>query len=329
MDRVDYQSIIVQDLVNIEKSDELDLSPWYQRRQVWNPAQKSYLINTLFERKPIPAIYIRHSLDLEKGKSIKEIVDGQQRTRTILSYCKDEFVAKHPNHDRKIRFSQLNGNQRESFLLTSIPVGYLLGATDADVIEIFGRINSVSKSLNAQEKRNAGYSGEFKQFCLKEASSRINFWRTYNIFTANEIACMNEFQFISDTIINMIEGLTDFSARKIDQYYKNYDDEFEKSSEIQSRLDRIFDFLSSIDKSSITDTIFKRQPVFFSLFIVLDILENLDRTHIEQAIYEIDLRFNSEENKEIGDIEFYNACTATTQRIAQRKTRDNYIRKYI
>ena len=186
MDRVDYQSLVIQDIVNLQKSDELNLSPWYQRRSVWNPAQKSYLINTLLEKKPIPAIYIRHSLDLEKSKSIKEVVDGQQRTRTILGFCNDEFTAKHPSHLRKVKFSQLNRDQQQHFLLTSIPVGFLLGATDADVIDIFGRINSISKSLNAQEKRNAAYSGEMKQLCLQQSSSRITFWRNYIIFTAND-----------------------------------------------------------------------------------------------------------------------------------------------
>ena len=152
MDRVDYQSLIIQDLVNIHKAGELELTPWYQRRSVWNVSQKSYLINTLFEQKPIPAIYIRHSLDLEKAKSIKEIVDGQQRTRTIIGYCNNEFAAKHPAHGTKIKFSELKKDEQQKFLITAISIGYLLGASDSDVIDIFGRINSTSKSLNAQEK---------------------------------------------------------------------------------------------------------------------------------------------------------------------------------
>jgi hypothetical protein len=60
MDRVDYQSMIIQDLVNDFNDDKLDLNPWYQRRSVWTRPQKAYLINTLLERKPIPALYIRH-----------------------------------------------------------------------------------------------------------------------------------------------------------------------------------------------------------------------------------------------------------------------------
>ena len=32
MDRVDYQTVIIQDIVNFEKRKELNLRPWYQRR---------------------------------------------------------------------------------------------------------------------------------------------------------------------------------------------------------------------------------------------------------------------------------------------------------
>lgn len=53
MDRVEYQSMVIQDIINLEEKGELNTTPWYQRRSVWNPGQKSYLINTIFEKKPI------------------------------------------------------------------------------------------------------------------------------------------------------------------------------------------------------------------------------------------------------------------------------------
>jgi hypothetical protein len=65
MERVDYQSLVLQDLINLNNAGELDLNPWYQRRSVWTRPQKSYLINTLFEKKPVPSCYIRHYLDIE------------------------------------------------------------------------------------------------------------------------------------------------------------------------------------------------------------------------------------------------------------------------
>jgi hypothetical protein len=329
MDRVEYQSLIIQDVINLQKAGELELSPWYQRRSVWNTAQKSYLINTLHEQKPIPAIYIRHSINLESSKSIKEVVDGQQRTRAIISYCSNDFSARHPAHLNKVKFSELKKDEQQKLLLTALPVGYLLGANDSDVIDIFGRINSISKSLNAQEKRNAAYSGEMKQFCLAQASSRIAFWRNYGIFSANEIARMNEVQFISDIVYNLLNGLSDFNAIKIDNFYKKYDDDFPDSIDLAERIDRVFDIIASLSPEKITDTIFSRQPIFFSLFLVIDDDKSINAEKIEQMIIEVDARFNAEENKTDDDNKFYNASTATTQRIAQRKIRYEYIKNFL
>lgn len=327
MDRVDYQTIVIQDLINLSKADELDLNPWYQRRSVWSPAQKSYLINSLLEQKPIPAIYVRHSLDLERSKSIKEVVDGQQRCRSIIGFALDEFPSKHPNHEKKVKFSQLKKDEQQRYLLTSIPVGYLLGANDEDVIDIFGRINSISKSLNAQEKRNAAYSGEMKQLCLKQASSRTNFWRNYGIFTANDIARMNEIQFISDIVLNFVNGLSDFSSSKLDTLYKDYDDSFDEAKDISTRLDKAFDKIASLPPERITATIFNRSPILFSLIIIIDGIHPDIKT-LEKVILDVDERFNSEENKTGEDLKFIDACKSTTQRIANRKIRDKYIRSF-
>ncbi len=325
MDRVDYQTIVIQDLINLNKAEELDLSPWYQRRSVWTPTQKSYLINTLIEQKPIPAIYIRHSLDLERSKSIKEVVDGQQRCRSIIGFALNEFSSKHPSHERKVKFSQLRKEEQHKYLLTSIPVGYLLGANDEDVIDIFGRINSISKSLNAQEKRNAAYSGEMKQLCLKQASSRINFWRNYGIFSANDIARMNETQFISDIVLNFIKGLSDYSSPKLDAFYKENDESFDQAEEITKRLDNAFDKLASLPPERISDTIFNRSPILFSLIMVIDEIQPTEK-ELERAILTIDERYNSEENQTEADMAFIDACKASTQRIMQRRVRDQYIR---
>jgi len=329
MDRVEYQSIIIQDIINLEKAGELNLSPWYQRRSVWSESQKSYLINTLLEQKPMPAIYIRHSIDLEKGKSIREVVDGQQRSRTIISYVKDGFSSKHPAHNKKVKYSQLSKDQQQRLLLTSIPVGYLLGASDGDVIDIFGRINSISKTLNDQEKRNAMFSGEFKQFCLKQASSRVEFWRKYNIFSATDISRMLETQFISDVVMNMINGLSDFSPKKLNDIYKQYEDEFNCASEIEVKLDRVFDLIVDLDPTVITDTIFKRQPIFFSLLLAINSLEKVDKTKLETGLLEMDAIFNDDTNKSNVDTAFHSAATNTTQRIAQRKIRNDYILKFL
>ena len=314
----------------MDNSGELNYSPWYQRRSVWTTPQKSYLINTLIEQKPIPAIYVRYSLDMDRGRTIREVVDGQQRIRAILGFCRNEFPVNASENGAKQTFSQLSRTQRETFLLTGIPVGFLLGATDADVIDIFGRINSVSKSLNAQEKRNSAFSGEFKQFCLRQASSRLELWRTYNIFTANDIARMNEVQFISDLALNLLEGLSDFSPARLFNIYREFDEDFPRQAEVSQRMDRLFDFIVDIEPSVIRDTIFNRQPIFFSLLLIMDSMKKPETQKVGESLYEIDARYHQDsENQTEDDQHFVSASTATTQRIRQRKIRDDYIRRFL
>lgn len=332
MERVDYQSLVIQDVINLEKQGELNLNPWYQRRSVWNENQKAYLINTLFERKPIPTIYIRHTIDLEKEKSVKEVVDGQQRIRAILSFYKDEIGSLHPEIGKKVKYKNLSVSQKQKFLMTPLPIGYLQGATDADVIDIFARINSVAKSLNAQEKRNAKYSGLFKQFCVAESTKRLEFFRKYGIFSANDISRMGEVQFMADLIINLIEGLTSYSSKKLDDYYKKHDDKFDEGENISKKLDMLFDTIILLNPDVIINTIFQRPPVFFSLVMAIkDNLQDIDYQKIEQGIIDIDAIYNIEEvkDKSSKDIDFYNAISATTQGEKQRKIRDEYIKSFI
>ena len=332
MERVQYEPLLVQDLINLEKHKELNTNPWYQRRSVWTNSQKSYLINTLFEQKPVPTIYIRHSLDFEKERSIKEIVDGQQRVSAILDYVNGKFSARHPKHDKPIYFQDLSRSEKKDFLMTSLSVGTLVGAEEKDVIDIFGRINSVSKVLNSQEKRNARYSGEFKQFCLEQASKRLAFWRDYGIFTANDIARMNEVQFVSDLTFNLLNGLSDFKPTELNKMYKTFDESFPHWGKVEKRLNYIFKTLYQIKKEAISDTIFSRQPLFFSLCLVVDEVRPKDPQKLQEALLRIDNIFNAEipmSERSQQEAEFILASTRTTQRIKQRKVRHNFIKKFI
>lgn len=333
MERVDYESMVVQDFLNGHDRQEVDVSPWYQRRAVWTTAQKAYLINSLFETMPVPSIYIRHVLDLENERTVKEIVDGQQRVRSIIDYHRGAFAARHPDHAQRVRYEQLTPSQRHSFLMAKLPVAYLIGADDTDVIEIFGRLNAVSKTLNAQEKRSAKHSGEFHQFCLREAASRVALWRELGIFSATEISRMAEVQFTAEVAMAMVNGMSDFSAARVDRAYKDWDEDFPSREDVAHRLERVYQLVVSLDSDAIGGTIFSRSPVFYSLLLVLDGMSRLpSRGALELALYDIDSHFNdprpaAERPQE--DLDFVAACTASTQRIRSREVRFDYIAGYV
>jgi hypothetical protein len=333
MDRVDYQSLIISDLLGYHSAKTLDINPWYQRRSVWQTSQKSYLINTIFEQKPVPSIYIRQQIDLDNERSIKEVVDGQQRIRTIISYRNDEFGAKHPAHRGRVRYSGLTNPQKTAFLSTALSVGFLIGATDQDVIEIFGRINSVSKTLNPMEKLNALHSGEFKQFCLNQAVSRLPFWRQTGLFTANDIARMIEVQFVSDLAINLIEGLIDYSPKKIANYYQRYDEEFALEEDITRRFDLIFSKLASIPASDFSDTIFRSAQNAFSLMLVIDSMREAapDSAKIRNVMRDIDAAVTAasdEDGEGAFDLRFITGFAGgNLHRIRARSMRDEVLRE--
>lgn len=329
MERVDYESMLVQDLLTAHQRGELDVSPWYQRRSVWTTPHKSYLINSIFKSAPVPTIYLRHKLDLEAEKTIKEVVDGQQRCRSIIEYRNNEFSARHPGRNRRLYYRDLTPIEREQFLMAKIPTAQLIGADDADVIDIFGRLNAVSKTLNPQEKRAAQYSGEFHQFCLGTSTAHLALWRSRSIFSAAEISRMQEVQFIADLSISMLEGITDFSASRITRAYQRWDEEFPEKEDLTRRFERVFDLLVALRPTALGDTIFNRSPLFYSLFLCLDRLQILPTAdELERVLFNIDAAFNdprpaSEKPQEVND--FVNAASATTQRIRQRTVRDQFI----
>jgi len=331
--RVDHESMVIQDLLNAYDREELDISPWYQRRAVWTNAHKSYLINSIFSNMPVPTIYIRHTLDLENERTIKEVVDGQQRVRSVIDYRDNKFAARHPDHPRRIYYRSLTPTQRQHFLMSKLSVAYLIDADDSDVIEIFGRLNAVSKTLNAQEKRSAQYSGEFHQFCLRESVDRLPLWRDLHVFTATEISRMAEVQFLAELCMALLLGPQDSSAPKIDAAYKQWDEDFPERDVLAGRLDRVFSAVASLNPEAIRDTIFSRSPLFYTLILVLDSMERLpSRVSLQQSLHDIDERFHDERpanQRPKLDVEFVAACTASTQRIKSRDTRFAYVKSFI
>ena len=144
---------------------------------------------------------------------------------------------------------------------------------------------------------------------------------------------MQEVEFTSDVVLNLMKGLSDFSAAKLDRAYKDNDDDFIEAKNIEARLNASFVRVASLPAASIKDTIFSRQPVFFSLIIVLDDVSNhVTAKNLNAALLEMDRRFNSDKpisERPKQDALFYEACRASTQRIASRQVRHRYIKRFL
>ena len=76
----------VGDFLGWQREGTLDLSPRFQRRSVWKPGAKSYLVDTVVRGLPTPVIFLRERIELNDLRQLREVVDGQQRLRTLISY---------------------------------------------------------------------------------------------------------------------------------------------------------------------------------------------------------------------------------------------------
>jgi len=260
---------------------ELVLAPEFQRRRVWNEKARSYLIDTILKGFPIPGVYIRQKIYLKTQKTIREVVDGQQRISAILDYINNKFAVSkiHSIKYGGLIFSELPDEAKEKFYEYDLSVDFLVGADDLDILEVFARINSYTVVLNTQEKLNAEFSGKFKQVVFKLGRDHLEFWRRNKILTNYNILRMKEAELSTDLVIAMIDGIQD--KKKIKLYYKRNDDEFPQEEKVVNRFKKCIDTIAEIFGDTLIESPFRRTTLFYSLFCAIyDIMYGLPNSNI-------------------------------------------------
>lgn len=230
-----------------EAAGTLDLRPTFQRRPVWTEEQASYLIDTILSGLPIPEIYIRSSSS-PTGETTYEVVDGQQRIRSILLFASNDLELSGEDVSPKWlgkRFEDLPDREKTAFWDYKIVVRDVSGASDIEIRDLFKRLNIHSVVLNDQELRHAKYSGQFIR--TMESLADDEWWLDNRIVNVRQIRRMEDVEFISELFIGMIAGPQDKKGT-LDEYYSNFEASMPKKSEwvakFEATLDLIKDTLS-------------------------------------------------------------------------------------
>ena len=80
-------SMTVADLCNERIEGQITVNRNYQRsNKVWPVAAKSYLIETILLGYPIPKMVFHQKTDVVTRATVREIVDGQQRSMALLQF---------------------------------------------------------------------------------------------------------------------------------------------------------------------------------------------------------------------------------------------------
>ncbi|MBU4058368.1 DUF262 domain-containing protein, partial [bacterium] len=141
----------------------------YQRKLVWTVDEKEFLIDSILNNLPIPLILLAQT---EDGRL--EIIDGLQRLNAIMSFIENRFSinGKYFDIEQSSRAKQSSEEglfepitEKELLLTPKLCANFLdyqlaitiyPTAKEAEITDIFGRINSGGKQLSPQEKRQAG-----------------------------------------------------------------------------------------------------------------------------------------------------------------------------
>lgn len=270
----------VGDFVSWMQTGHLQLSPRFQRRSVWKEGAKSFLIDTMVRGMPVPIVFLRDRVTVGSVTSSREVVDGQQRLRTIVGFidpnllvdpqASDTFtISKTHNKDLSgKRFAELPPDVQQSIIGYEIPVHVFPSNTeDRDVLQIFARLNATGVRVNRQELRNADWYGVFKSLMFELGYQYLAEWESWKLFRPDEISRMKEVEEVSDLVISMHEGVHGKTQDKIDLYYKQFDEKYSEKSETRKRFDHVIEAIKAAVGSRIKESVYSKQSMFHALFV--------------------------------------------------------------
>lgn len=261
----------IRDFAEWHDRNELELAPKFQRRSVWDPKARSYLMDTILHGKPIPKIYMRQIVNPRTRDTVREIVDGQQRLRSVFDFLQDGFpiLKVHSDNYANMHFSELDEDAQRNILQYEFTVDLLQDIPDDEVYEVFARLNTYAITLNAQELRHARHFGDFRTSVYTLSQEFLMFWATSGIFTPKNILRMIEAEYVSDLLISMTEGIRAKEKRAIDKFYRDWDEKFPNRKIAEKRFRQVMDDIGGIMEDTLPQSTLKSTRLFYSFFLAI------------------------------------------------------------
>lgn len=177
MSELASQPTSIQSVYTMYRENKLFVNRRYQRKLVWTLEEKQRLIESIIKRYPIPAILIAE----RKSGDGYEIIDGLQRLHAIISFIETGFATLDGSYFDVKHFPTAKANADAGlFTITNtqtwisqkdvsavldytLALSVMRNATDDEVNDVFGRINTYGHRLSDQERRQAGVENEFSK----------------------------------------------------------------------------------------------------------------------------------------------------------------------
>ncbi len=265
MNQFQTKTYSVADFLEWQQGGTLVLSPKFQRRDVWTPKARSYFLDSVIRGKPAPKILLREQITPAK-KTIREVVDGQQRLRALFEYISNGFpVSRTHNPDYPgFYFVDLPDEVQTAILAYQIATDCLVNLGDAEIRDIFARLNTYGVKLNKIELLHAEYFGDFRTSAFALANELGQFWTKNAILTENRLSRMLDAELTAELLIVMADGIQD--KNKLGSYFKKWDDTFPKRRVHEGRFRDVIDIIGCLFPDGLRGHVFRRPVLFYSLF---------------------------------------------------------------
>jgi hypothetical protein len=180
------QPTSIQSIYSWYRDDRLFVNRKYQRKLVWTLEEKQKLVESIIKKYPIPAILLAEQPD--KPGSY-EIIDGLQRLHAIVSFIETAFPTLDGDYFAVDLFPTAKGYLDEdkfkdnsvghritarwvsNILDYSLALSVMRNATEAEINDVFDRINTYGHRLSDQERRQAGVQNAFSTMVREIAST--------------------------------------------------------------------------------------------------------------------------------------------------------------
>ena len=254
----------ISDLLTWMDEKTIVLNTAFQRRSVWLPSARVFLIDTILRDRPMPNIYIRTKTDLRTRRAYREVVDGQQRLRAIHDFASDNLLLTNTAKEFSgKRYSDLDDESKSQFLTYKIGTVQLFNISDADVLDIFHRINEYGLSLNSQERRYGKYQGVFRNAVVDASQRWQPLWDKYRVIGLRNRVRMADDELMALMLGVILDGVTDGGQAKTNRLYELYDNHLPADTE--QKLDKTIEFILT-KLTTIMETGLSRGPHFLMLF---------------------------------------------------------------
>ena len=270
----------VAQFLDWQHSGVLELQPVFQRRHVWGPAAKSQLINSVVLGYPVPIVFLRQVQNLDSLSMKMEVVDGQQRIRSLLSFIAPESlkdfdddadsftIRKVHNKDlADLAFAKLPSETRQTILGYELST-HVFPATTGDelIFRLFALLNSTGLNLTKQEIRNAEYHGAFKSLVYDLSFQCLDKWRSWRLFSDDAVSRMNEAEAVSEYLMAMVQGVAGKRQPAISKFYRDNDDDLPNGAVLRRRFEYVIEEIDIHLGTLLPQSAFQRPALFYSLF---------------------------------------------------------------